>query len=182
MPTDAKRQAVGELAELLRSSRAVAVADYRGLKVAELQQVRRSLRGSGIAFHVVKNRLMRIAAEDAGRGELTSLLEGPSAVATTDGDEAALARALLEAVRPYSRTVRVRGGLLGGRAIDADALQRLSTLPSRELLLARLAGGLQAPMSGMAAVLAGNIRNLVGVLTAIADKKQPQQTHGGAAA
>jgi large subunit ribosomal protein L10 len=85
-------------------------------------------------------------------------------------------------VRPYSRTVRVRGGLLGGRAIDADALQRLSTLPSREVLLARLAGGLQAPMSGMAAVLAGNIRNLVGVLTAIADKKQPPQTDGGAAA
>src|SRR6266508_2515020 len=86
MPTDAKRQEIAELAELLRSSSALAVADYRGLKVSEMQAVRRSLRASGVELHVAKNRLLKIAAAEAGRAELTSLLTGPTALATSAGD------------------------------------------------------------------------------------------------
>ena len=172
MPTDTKRQAVAELAELLRSSTAMAVADYRGLKVSEMQAVRRALRDGGVQLHVAKNRLLKIAAEEAGRAELKPLLEGPTALATVDGDEAALARALAEALRPYARVVTVRGGMLGDRAIDAGQLTRLATLPSREVLLGKLAGGMAAPLSGMAGVLAANLRNLVGVLNAVADKKR----------
>jgi large subunit ribosomal protein L10 len=172
MPTDTKRQAVAELTEMLRSSSAMAVADYRGLKVSEMQTVRRTLRDSGVRVTVAKNRLLKIAADDADRSELKELLTGPTALVTIDGDEAAMAKALTEALRPYSRVVTVRGGMLGSRAIDASQLTRLGTLPSREVLLARLAGGMAAPMTGMAAVLAANLRNLVGVLSAIADKKQ----------
>ena len=172
MPTDTKRQAVAELAELLRSSTAMAVADYRGLKVAEMQAVRRTLRDGGVQLHVAKNRLLKIAADEAGRSELKPLLEGPTALATVDGDEAALARTLADALRPYSRVVTVRGGMLGDRAIDAGQLTRLATLPSREVLLGRMAGGMAAPLSGMAGVLAANLRNLVGVLNAVADKKR----------
>jgi large subunit ribosomal protein L10 len=172
MPTDVKRQAVTELAELLRTSSAVAVADYRGLKVSEMQTVRRTLRDSGVQLTVAKNRLLKIAADEADRADLKPMLEGPTALATIDGDEAAMAKALTEALRPYSRVVTVRGGMLGSTAIDAAQLTRLATLPPREVLLAKLAGGMAAPISGMAGVLAANLRNLVGVLHAVADKKQ----------
>lgn len=176
MPTDVKRQAVAELTELIRSSSAMAVADYRGLKVSEMQSVRRTLRDSGVKLTIAKNRLLKIAADEADRAELKALLDGPTALATIDGDEAAMAKALADALRPYSRTVTVRGGLLGAQAIDAAQLTRLATLPSREVLLGKVAGGMAAPMTGMAGVLAANLRNLVGVLNAVAEKKQATES------
>ncbi|HEX7173181.1 MAG TPA: 50S ribosomal protein L10 [Candidatus Limnocylindria bacterium] len=176
MPTDVKRQAVAELAELLRSSSAMAVVDYRGLKVSDMQSVRRTLRDSGVQLTIAKNRLLKIAADEADRTELKETLAGPTALATIDGDEAAMAKALTEALRPYSRVVTVRGGMLGSQAIDAAQLTRLATLPSRDVLLGKLAGGMAAPMTGMAAVLAANLRNLVGVLSAVADKKQQSES------
>jgi large subunit ribosomal protein L10 len=180
MPTDAKRQAVTELADMLRNSSALAVADYRGLKVSDMQSVRRTLRASGVELHVAKNRLLKIAADEAGLGELKEMLTGPTALATISGEEVALAKALQEAFRPYSRVVTLRGALLGTRAIDGASLARLASLPSRDVLLARLAGGMAAPLAGMAGVLSANLRNLVGVLNAVADKKR--QTEGGSAA
>ena len=176
MPTDTKRQAVAELAELLRSSSAMAVADYRGLKVSDMQSVRRTLRDSGVELTIAKNRLLKIAADEADLAELKPLLSGPTALATIDGDEAAMAKALAEAFRPYSRVVTMRGGMLGSRAIDASQLTRLATLPSREVLLSKIAGGMAAPMTSMAGVLAANIRNLIGVLNAVAEKKQQSET------
>lgn len=175
MPTDVKRQAVAELAELLRSSRAMAVADYRGLKVSDMQSVRRTLRDSGVQLTVAKNRLLKIAADEADRADLKPMLEGPTALATIDGDEAAMAKALADALRPYSRVVTVRGGMLGSQAIDAAQLTQLATLPSRDVLLGKIAGGMAAPLTGMAGVLAANIRNLIGVLNAVADKKQQNE-------
>ena len=178
MATDEKRQAVAELVELIRSSAALAVTDYRGLKVSEMQSVRRTLREGGVRLHVAKNRLLKIAADEAQRPELKPMLTGPTALATIDTDEVAMARVLAEALRPYSRVVTVRGGLLGSRPIDAEGLTRLATLPSREVLLGRLAGGMAAPLTGMAGVLTANLRNLVGVLSAVADAKR--QTEGAA--
>ena len=176
MPTDVKRQAVAELAEMLRTSSAMAVADYRGLKVSEMQSVRRTLRDSGVRLTIAKNRLLKIAADEAQRAELKPMLEGPTALATIDGDEAAMAKALADALRPYSRVVSVRGGMLGDRAIDASQLTRLATLPPRDVLLAKLAGGMAAPMSGMANVLAGTLRAFANVLQAVADKKQESES------
>jgi len=174
MPTDAKRQAVTQLAEMLRDSTAIAVADYRGLKVSEMQTVRRSLRASGVELHVAKNRLLKIAADQADRADLKPMLKGPTALATISGDEVALAKALQEAFRPF-RVVTLRGGLLGNQAIDVASLTRMASLPSRELLLGRLAGGLASPITGFASVLAANLRNLAGVLSAVADQKQQNE-------
>ncbi len=124
MPTDIKRQAVTELADLLRNSSAMAVADYRGLKVSDMQSVRRTLRDSGVQLTIAKNRLLKIAADEAERPELKSLLSGPTALATIDGDEAAMAKALADAFRPYSRMgITIRGGMLGSAAIDASQLR-----------------------------------------------------------
>jgi large subunit ribosomal protein L10 len=178
MPTEAKRQAVTDLAEMLRDSSALAVADYRGLTVSEMHTVRRSLRANGVSLKVAKNRLLKIAADEAGLAELKPMLDGPTAIAATSGDEVSLARALQDAFRPF-KVVTVRGGLLGGQPINAADLQRLASLPSREVLLGRLAGGMAAPLTGMASVLAANLRNLVGVLNAVADQKR--LTEGAAA-
>ena len=174
MPTDAKRQAVTALADMLRGSTAIAVADYRGLKVSEMQTVRRTLRASGVELHVAKNRLLKIAADQADLADLKPMLEGPTALATISGDEVALAKALQDAIRPF-RVVTVRGGLLGNRAIDAASLSRMASLPSREVLLGRLAGGIASPITGFASVLAANLRNLAGVLNAVADQKRQNE-------
>jgi large subunit ribosomal protein L10 len=171
MPTDAKRQAVSQLVDMLRASSALAVADYRGLTVSEMHAVRKTLRANGVRLQVAKNRLLKIAADEAGLDELKPLLAGPTAVAATSGDEVSLARALQEAFRPY-KVVTLRGGLLAGQPISAADLGRLASLPSREVLLGRLAGGMVAPLSGMASVLAANLRNLVGVLNAVAEQRR----------
>ena len=171
MPTDAKRQAVSQLVDMLRASSALAVADYRGLTVSEMHTVRKTLRANGVRLQVAKNRLLKKAADEAGLEELKPLLAGPTAIAGTSGDEVSLARALQEAFRPY-KVVTLRGGLLAGQPISATDLGRLANLPSREVLLGRLAGGMVAPLAGMASVLAANLRNLVGVLNAVAEHKR----------
>jgi len=163
MPTEAKRAMVAELTELLGSSQTTIVTDYRGLTVAEIGLVRRALREQGVTFRVVKNRLARIAARDAGTAELSELFEGPSAIALGPLEEAALAKALLDALRPY-RTVEIRGAMLRGQRIDAASVTRLASLPSREVLLAQLAGAIAAPLSSMAGLLTAPLRSLGGGL------------------
>jgi large subunit ribosomal protein L10 len=175
MPTEAKRAAVAELKEQLSSSNATIVADYRGLSVSDLGAIRRNLREQGVSYHVVKNRLARIAAEEAGRGELGELLDGPSGLATGGEDEVVLARTFLEAVRPY-RTVVVRGAIIGQKRIDGDAVTRLSRLPARDVLLAQLAGGMAAPLAGLASLFAAPLRNLGYGLQQLADSKAQQES------
>jgi large subunit ribosomal protein L10 len=173
MPTEAKKAAVAELKDELSKARAMIVADYRGLTVSDISAVRRNLRGEGITYRVVKNRLAKIAAQDAGNGELTELLEGPSALAMTSGDEVTLARTFLDAVRPF-RTVTVRGAVLSGRRIDADSVTRLAALPSREILLGQLAGGMASPLSSMASLLSAPLRNLGYALSQLAEQRGQQ--------
>ncbi len=170
MPTEAKRATVAELTTILEASTSSIVADYRGLKVSEISAVRRSLREKGIGYHVVKNRLARIAAERAGIAELSPLLQGPTALALGANDEAQLARVFLDAIRPY-KSVVVRGGVIRGRRIDADAVNRLAELPSREVLLAQLAGAIAAPLGTMAGLLSAPLRNLGNGLSQLAERR-----------
>ena len=174
MPTEAKRATVAALKEDLSAAKATIVADYRGLTVADINAVRRTLRGEGIKYRVVKNRLAKIAAQEAGNTELAALLEGPSALAMGSGDEVALAKSFLDAIRPY-RTVAVRGAILGGRRVDAESVTRLATLPSREVLLGQLAGGMVAPLASMASLLAAPLRNLGYALAQVAERKAQAQ-------
>jgi large subunit ribosomal protein L10 len=159
MPTEAKREMVSRLTERLAASPAAIVSDYRGLTVAEISALRATLGEQGIAYHVVKNRLMKIAATAAGRGELLELLDGPTALAFGSGDETATAKAFVEATRRY-RQVAIRGAILGDRRIDEAGLRRLATLPSREVLLALLAGAMASPLATTAGLLAAGLRNL----------------------
>ncbi len=170
MPTEAKKATVAKLKDELSASKATIVADYRGLTVADISAIRRGLRGNGIQYRVVKNRLAKIAAQEAGNTELAELLSGPSALAMGGGDEVALAKSFLDAIRPY-RTVAIRGAVLGGQRVDADSVTKLATLPPREVLLAQLAGGMASPLATMASLLAAPLRNLGYALAQVADAK-----------
>ena len=170
MPTEAKREMVAALREELANSRTMIVSEYRGLKVKEIAEIRRALRKQDVTYRVVKNRLLRIAATDAVGEALSPLLTGPTAIAFGN-DEAGTARAVLDATRPYARIVRITGGVLGGKAIDADSVTRLAALPSRDVLLAMLAGGMQAPVGTLAGLLAAPLRNLGYALSQVAEQK-----------
>jgi large subunit ribosomal protein L10 len=171
MPTEAKRAAVADLVEALSGSDRAIVSDYRGLTVSDIGAVRRSLRDQGITYRVVKNRLARIAAEQAGRSELASLLDGPSAIAIGGADEVALAKGLLDAIRPF-RSVIVRGGVVGNDRLDTSGVTRLSTLPSRDQMMASIAGGLAAPLAQTAGLFDAPLRSVAGLLEALSQQKQ----------
>ncbi len=170
MPTEAKRETVAALTEEARSATAMIVSEYRGLKVTELGEIRKSLRKQNVAYRVVKNRLMKIAAGQAGADSLGTLLNGPTAIAFARGDEAAAAKAVLDAVRPY-RLVKITGAVLGTRLIDADGVGRLSQLPGRDVLLAQVAGAVSAPMSAMAGLFDAPLRDIAGLVEALAQKQ-----------
>ncbi len=174
MPTEAKRETVAQLREELANSRTMIVSEYRGLKVKEIAEIRRALRKQDVTYRVIKNRLMRIAAEDSVGAALSPLLVGPTAIAF-GADEAGTAKAVLDATRPYNKIVRIKGAVLGDKAIDADAVTRLAALPSREVLLAKLAGGMQAPVATLAGLFAAPLRNLGYALAQVAEQKQSQQ-------
>ena len=169
MPTEAKRETVAELREALAGSRTLIVSEYRGLTVKEIAEIRRALRKQDVTYRVVKNRLMRIAAEDNVGEALSPLLTGPTAIAFGT-DESATAKAVLDATRPY-KLVTITGAVLGNRSIDADGVRTLANLPPREVLLAKLAGGMQAPIATLAGLLAANIRNLGSALAQVRDQK-----------
>ena len=170
MPTEAKQATVAELREDLANSRTLIVSEYRGLKVKEIAEIRRALSKQDVTYRVVKNRLLRIAASDQVAEALSPLLTGPTAIAFGN-DEAGTAKAVLDATKPYAKIVKITGGVLGDKAIDADGVTRLATLPSREILLAKLAGGMQAPVGTLAGLFAAPLRNLGYALSQVADQK-----------
>ena len=169
MPTEAKRESVAELREALAGSRTLIISEYRGLTVKEIAEIRRALNKQSVTYRVVKNRLLRIAAQDTIGEALSPLLTGPTAIAF-GADESATAKAVIDATRPY-KVVTITGAVLGDRAISADAVRSLANLPPREVLLAKLAGGMQAPVATLAGLLAANIRNLGYALAQVRDQK-----------
>ena len=173
MPTEAKRETVAELREELANARTMIVSEYRGLKVKEIAEIRRALRTQDVRYRVVKNRLLRIAAGDSLGEALNPLLVGPTAIAFGT-DKAKTAKAVLDATRPYNKIVRITGAVLGDKAIDAEAVTRLAALPSREVLLAKLAGGMQAPVATLAGLFAAPLRNLGYALAQVAEQKRTQ--------
>ncbi len=170
MPTEAKRKMIEDLRAQLDASRTVIVSEYRGLKVKEIGEIRRALRKQDVSYRVVKNRLMRIAAQDhAAADALSPLLVGPTAIAFGI-DEAGTAKAVIDAVRPY-RIVKITGAVLGSQAIDADGVTRLASLPSREVLLAEALGAITAPMATMAGLFDAPLRDVVGLVQALIDQR-----------
>jgi large subunit ribosomal protein L10 len=162
-----KEQVVTDLAEQLRSTESLIVADYRGLTNAQLQELRAKLRGSGARLQVVKNTLTRRAAEAAGTESLLALLEGPTAIAfiETDGDPVAVAKALADTARD-TKVLSLRGGLLAGSSMDAADIEALAKLPAPEIVKSQLVGVIIAPVTQLVGLLAAPLRDLVGLIDA----------------
>jgi large subunit ribosomal protein L10 len=176
-PRPEKVAVVTEVRERFEAADAALLTEYRGLNVKALADLRRQLRPSGGEYKVYKNTLVRFAARDLGAGELESLLTGPTAITFVRGDAAAAAKTL----RDYARTNQnlvVKGGLLGGKVLSAGDVQALADLPSREVLLAQVAGAFQAPLVKLAGLLQALPRNFAYGLKALID----QGGAGGAAA
>jgi large subunit ribosomal protein L10 len=175
-----KAAAVAELTESFRESSAAVLTEYRGLTVAQLKELRRSLAGNA-TYAVVKNTLTKIAARDAGIETLEPLLEGPSAVAFVTGDPVVVAKGLRDFAKVHPLLV-VKGGVLDGRPLSADEVRKLADLESREVLLAKLAGGLNAPAQKLVSVLAAPLSQFARLLGALEAKAQadPGILGGGA--
>ena len=161
---------VDEVKERLSSSSAALLTEYRGLKVGELAELRRSLRASGGEYKIYKNTLVRFAVRDLGLDIDEATLTGPTAIAFVEGDAAAVAKALRDYARTNANLV-LKGGILGNKALTADETRALAELPSREVLLAQLAGALQAPLVKLAGLLQALPRNMAYGLQALIDQK-----------
>jgi len=177
-----KVAAVAEMTERFQSSSGAVLTEYRGLYVAQLGELRRSL-GEHATFAVVKNTLTKIAANDAGvAAELTELLTGPSAIAFVQGDVVEAAKGL----RDFSRAnpfLVIKGGVLDGKVMTPDEIVKLADLESREVLLAKLAGAMKATASGAAATFAALPVQMARLLAALQEKRagEAPAAEGGAA-
>ena len=159
-----KERVVAELAQRLKTTDTLIVADYRGLTVTEIDDLRSELLKHGARFSVVKNTLTRRAAEAAGADMLLALLEGPSAIAflDADSDSVAVAKALADAART-TRVLAVRGGILEGSPLSPEDVANLAKLPPADVLRAQLVGALAAPLTTVVGLFAAPMRDLVGV-------------------
>jgi large subunit ribosomal protein L10 len=169
VPTPKKQQTVGELRDILDRSTLAVIADYRGLKVNELEDLRARLRAADGEARVAKNTLITIAARQSGKEKLEQYLAGPTVLITANADPVNVAKVIGDFART-SRILQVRGGIAGQRTIDEATLTAIAALPSREVLLGRVVGQIQAPLYGLVGVLSGTIRQFAYVLQARIDQ------------
>lgn len=169
-PRAEKVAVVDEVAAKLAAADAVIITEYRGLRVGQLAGLRRSLRGVGGEYKVYKNTLARLGAAQAGVEGLDDILVGPTGITFVSGDAAAVAKALKDAAKTNPLLV-LKGGVMAGKAMTAKDIEALADLPSRDTLLAMLAGAFQAPLVKTAGLLQALPRNFAYGLKALIDQK-----------
>jgi len=175
-----KAATVADLTARLKATSTAVLADYRGMTVGQMRDLRTKLRGGGIEMVVVKNTLARRAAKAAGYEPLSAELVGPIAMLFAVEDVSAPARILNDYIKANRKMV-IKAGLLEGQLIKADAVTELADLPSREVLLSRLLGAMQAPLGNLASVLQAPITKLARTLDAVRSQKESQSPAAAAA-
>jgi large subunit ribosomal protein L10 len=183
MQKEEKQRVVADLAERLRNSESLIVADYRGLTMPQIDNLRGELLKHGARFQVVKNTLTRRAAQEAGAEALLALLEGPSAIAFLEagGDPVAVAKAIGAAARE-TRVLEVRGGVLEGRPITAADIENLAKLPPLEQLRGQVLGAITAPLYTIVGLFTAPLQNFAGLIDARIEQLQAQEDTSGAEA
>jgi len=179
MPRPEKVQAVVDIKEHLEGSTAVFLAEYAGLSVGEQQELRRGLRAAGSELKIVKMTLARIAATELGHDDLVADLRGPTALAFASGEAAAAAKVLRDFAKDHDQLI-LKGGLLDGEPLTAARVGQLADLDSREVLLAKIAGAFEAPISGLAGLMAALPRNLASMVLQLIGKLPPEETEAEA--
>jgi len=167
-----KQAAVSELTELFRNSTATVLTEYRGLTVAQLKELRGSL-GQSTTYAVVKNTLTKIAAKDAGLEGIEQLLVGPSAIAFVDGDPVEAAKGLRRFSKDHPALV-IKGGVMEGKLLSADEVNRLADLESREVLLSKLAGAMNASLQTAVSLFAAPLSQTARVVEALRAKVEAE--------
>jgi len=173
-PRQAKADAVADVQQRLQGSSAVVLTEYRGLTVHELAELRGSLREAGAEYKVYKNTLATIAARNVGLDDLTSALEGPTAFAFTQGDPVIVAKRLSDFAKKVPALV-LKAGVLDGRILSSGEVGALSSLDSREVMLAKLAGLFQSPIQKLANLFAAPLNQLGSLLVQLRDKLPAEQ-------
>ena len=166
-----KQQQVNEISELLKSSVAGVLVDYKGINVENDTKLRRELRAANVQYMVIKNTLFSRAADLAGFEGLKDVLTGTTALAVSENDAVAAAKILNKYAEQSKGAFKIKAGFVEGNIIDANGVADLAKLPSREELVAMALRGLNAPISGFATVLSGTMRSLVIALDQIAQKE-----------
>jgi len=167
----AKADIVEEIKEKIDTAESVVLVDYRGLDVAQLTELRAKYREAGVDYKVYKNTMMRFAFKDAGLEEFNEHLKGPSAVAFGFGDPVQAAKITSEFAED-NENLEIKAGIVDGNIIGLDEIKDLAKLPSREVLIGQVLGGINAPIQGLANTLQGTIRSLATVLNAIAEEQE----------
>jgi len=167
MPTQKKIDTVADLKERLGRATLLATAEYRGLRVKEMVEMRRRLREAGIEMKVIKNTLLKLAAEDAGQEDLLRIVEGPTALALSYGDVIDAAKALAGYAQGAPSAFAIRGGFMDGAVLSAQDLRDLVRVPPRAVLLAQFMGQMQSPLAGFVALLDAPLRELTGLVQAL---------------
>jgi len=165
-----KTAAVAELADSFRESNGAVLTEYRGLTVKQLQELRRTL-GANVSYAVAKNTLTKIAAKDAGVEIDTDLLTGPTAIAFIKGDAVEAAKGLRDFAKANTPLI-IKGGFLDGKILTADEINKLADLESREVLLAKLAGGMKASLTNAASLFNAPLSQAARVLGALQAKAE----------
>lgn len=170
MKKEEKEALIADMAERLRRAKATFLVDYQGLNVEMMNALRKDLRKKEAEFHVVKNRLLKLACRESGTSAIKEHFVGPCALAISYGDVVAPAKVLVEQEKKLER-LKLRVGQVGGKAIDYEDIKRLAALPGREVLLAQTLSAMQAVPGSFVRVLQGVISNFLNVLKALEGKK-----------
>ncbi len=168
---EAKEKMLKEITEELKQAELVVITDYRGLNVQSINKLRGELRKEDCRYKITKNTMNRLACREAGVEELEGYFEGPVAIAYSSADPVAAARVFKEFIKENS-ALEIKGGILSGQLLDPEAIEALGDIPSREVLLAKVVGGFQAPITGLVGVLHGNMRSLVCAFDAVRRQKE----------
>lgn len=166
MAREKKTQIIEELQEQLLKCSVGILTDYRGLSTAEITGLRRQLREAGIGYRVVKNTLARFAAERAGRSDLAGLFDGPVAIAFGYDEITEPAKVLANYIRASKSSLSIKSGFLSDSLLTLEDVKTLATLPSRDVLLAKVLGGIQSPIVSFISLLTSPMRGFMGVLQA----------------
>lgn len=169
MATKKKKQTVKELNQLFSDSQVLIFTDYRGLRVSDINLLRRQLRDKGVEYHVAKNSLATLAASRAGMEQMTNLLDGPTAIAFVSDDIPGAAKVLSDFVRS-SKILKIRGGLMGSSVLNEYEVGELTKIKTRDEYLAQLFGSMRAPIQNFVNVLNAPLQNFVNVLSARLDQ------------
>ena len=170
MPTDKAVAEVEELKSVLSEAKLIISTDYRGLNVTEISALRRAIRESGGTYRVAKNTLVKIASNEIGRPEISEIIVGPTGFVMSTDDPVGPARALMTHIQENRLDIVVNGAYLEGTLVDADRVTYLSKLPSREELIGKVLGQMNAPIANLVGVLSGTLRGLMTVLQAHIDQ------------